>query len=86
MAILDRKRLEIPRLSTQRGSVDNHGNLGAQTATNAAIIPRTVSIRELIHASSAPTCLAGRSSFIRSIQAGPRGTCTWYLFELNRLL
>ena len=34
---------------------------------------RMVSIRELIHASSAPTCPAGRSSFGRSIPAGERG-------------
>ena len=42
-------------------------------ATNAVIIPRTVSIQELIHASSAPTFPAGRSVYIRSIPAGPRG-------------
>ena len=61
------------QLWTQHGSLDNHSNPRAQTATNAAIIPRTVSIRELIHALSAPTCPAGRSDFIKSIPAGPRG-------------
>ena len=63
----------MPRFSTQRGSVDNPGNARAHTATIAMIIPRTVSICELIHASSAKTCPAGRSSFIRSIPADQRG-------------
>ena len=51
------------------------------SAKIAAIITRTVSIRELIHASSAPTCPAGRSSFIRSIPAGERGTRRFVISE-----
>ena len=49
----------MPQLLTQRGSVDNHGNPTAQTATNGMIISRTVSIQDLIHALSAsplPLC------------------------------
>ena len=72
MAILDQKRLQTPRLLTQCGSVDNHGNPRAQWLQ---IIPRTFPVQELIHETSAPTCPAGRSCFIRSIPAGPGGPC-----------
>ena len=51
------------------------------SAKIATIITRTVSIRELIHASSAPTCPAGRSIFIRSIPAGEGGPRRFVISE-----
>ena len=73
----------MPRLLTQHDSVDNPGNARAHMAKIAAIITRTFSIRELIHASSATTCQAGRSSFIRLIAAGPR--CIFQVSALSSL-
>ena len=51
------------------------------SAKITAIITRKVSIRELIHASSALTCPAGKSSFIRSIPAGLTGPRRFVISE-----
>ena len=63
----------MPRLSTQRSSVDNPGNARAHMATVAAIIPRVVSIRELIHASSAATCLQIGATLLDQYQHSREG-------------
>ena len=51
--------------------MDNGSNSRAETATNAMIIHIVVSIRELLHATNAPTRHpAGRSGFIRTTLLG----------------
>ena len=57
-----------PHGEAANGSLDRLQFIRSYTVTWITVI-----ILELIHATSAPTCLAGRGEFIRSKPTGPRG-------------
>ena len=57
-----------PHGEAANGSLDRLQFIRSYTVTWITVV-----ILELIHATSAPTCLAGRGEFIRSKPTGPRG-------------
>ena len=57
-----------PHGEAANGSLDRLQFIRSYTVTWITVV-----ILELIHATSAPTCLAGRGEFIRSKRTGPRG-------------
>ena len=57
-----------PHGEAANGSLDRLQFIRSYTVTWITVV-----ILELIHATSAPTCLAGRGEFIRSKPTGPQG-------------